>query len=143
MKSYSEAHAESIQLRHLLHMTIKQILNQGVRYINYIDKKENLSNVTLNFITTSIQSLNTFQISHSPHDFDSFTNNFFYFCGYMTLWKRENADKLASHMISTYPKHNDTLILLYKSIMDKQYHVTASIYNCLKAEAMLYSISNI
>lgn len=143
MKSYSEAHAESIQLRYLLHMTPKQILNQGVRYVNYKTGKESLSVITSEYINMSIQSLTNFQISKSPQDFNSFTNNFFYFCGYMLLWKRENADKLAFHIISSYPKYKDSLKMLYQSIMDEQYTTVASIYNTLKVDAMLHSIPDI
>lgn len=143
IKTYSEAHAESIQLRYLLHITSKQIVNQGKRFLIYKTGKEDLSIVTGNFINQSIQALNDFQISKTPRDFDSFTNNFCYFCGYMMLKKRSDSDKLSSYVISKYPKHKEDLHLLYNSIMSGDFDMSAKIYNKMKADAMLQSFNQI
>lgn len=143
MKTYSEAHAESIQLRFLLHINPKQIVNQGTRFLIYETGKEELSIVTGNYINHSLQALNNFQMSKSPNDFDLFTNNFCYFCGYMMLKKRKDADKLASYAISLFSKYKTDLQLLYKSIIDKNFEMSSNIYIKMKSDATLQSFNNI
>lgn len=141
IKTYSESHAVSIQLRYLLHITSKQIVNQGKRFLIHKDGRVDLGTVTANYINQSIQSLNDFQKSKKPNDFDSFTNNFCYFCGYMMLKKHSDADKLSSYVISKFPNYKSDLQLLYESIMNKNFDMCATIYNKMKAEAMLQSFS--
>ena len=63
IKTYSESHAVSIQLRYLLHITSKQIINQGKRFLIHKDGRTDLGTVTANYINQSIQSLNNFQKS--------------------------------------------------------------------------------
>lgn len=112
MKTYSEAHATSIQLRYLLHITMKQIVNQGKRSLIYKNGKEDLGLITANYINYSIKALNDFQKTKLPKDFDSFVNNFCYFCGYMMLKKTSDANKLSAYVISKYPDHKNELQLL-------------------------------
>ena len=141
MKTYSEAHATSIQLRYLLHISTKQIVNQGKRLLMYINGKEDLGFVTANYINNSIQALNDFQKTKSPQDFNLFINNFCYFCGYMMLKKTDDANKLFSYVITKYPKHKTDLQLLYKSIINNDFEICSNIYSKLKTEAMIDSLN--
>ena len=141
MSTYSEAHANSIQLRYLLHITPKQIVNQGKRYLIYSKGREDLSIVTSNYINQSLHHLTSFRENKIPRDFKQFISQFSYFCGYMFLKKRTIADELSDGVISKFPnEYQSDLKNLYTHILNLNFVGCASVYTKLKAEAMIYSL---
>lgn len=144
MSTYSEAHAESIQLRYLLHITPKQIVNNGKRFLCHVDGREDLGAVTANYINSSYQHLINFKKSKSPKDFQKFINGFSYFCGYMMLKTTKDANILSGAIIEKYPKsYQKDLSDLYTYITTKNFLGCAAIYAKLKAEAMMESFNSI
>lgn len=144
MSTYSEAHAESIQLRFLLHITPKQIVNRGKRFLCHSNGKEDLGMVTANYINSSYQHLMNFKKTKSPKEFQGFIRGFSYFCGYMMLKISNDADVLSSAVIEKYPKiYQKDLSDLYTYIMTQNYIGCAAIYMKLKAEAMTESLNSL
>lgn len=143
--SYSEAHAREIQLRYLLKITPTQIVNQGKRYLPYKSNyKEDLGTVTAEYINQSIQAANNFIKSKNPNDFKTFTNNYCYFCGYMRMKKKSDADKLVDCISKSYPQiYQKHLTELYENIYVSNQLMCGIIYEQMLSGAMLYSISQI
>ena len=144
MSTYSEAHAESIQLRYLLHITPKQIVNRGKRFLYNSNGREDLSIVTANYINSSYQHLLDFKRNKSPEDFKRFINGFCYFCGYLFLKTPNDANILSKAIIEKYPpNYQKDLSDLYAYIMSQNFLGCASVYTKLKAEAMIESLSEL
>lgn len=144
MSTYSEAHAESIQLRYLLNITSKQKVNQGKRFIWYTKGKEDLGMVTANYINSSYQYLVDFQKTKLPKDFQGFIREFCYFCGYMFLKTQKDAEKLSEHVICKFPKiYQKDMQELYKNILTQNYLGCAAVYTKMKAEAMMTSLGHV
>ena len=135
LKSYSEAHAESILLRYLLHITPRQIIHSERRNIIYSGGKSELNIVSRNYINISIELLKKFNNNQSFEKFSSAINNFCYFCGYLLLKKKSDAIKLSDYAISLYPEqYISDLKLLYQAISNNEVGVSALIYNKLKSQ---------
>lgn len=139
MSTYSEAHAKAIQIRFLLNLSQKQIVNQGTRYLPYVDnEKENLGTVTSSLANQSISSAKRFLETNKPNDFNQWINNFSYLCGYMMLKKKVDANKLMAHVIKLHPEkfHND-LRDLYQYILSENILGCKTTYLKLKTEGMI------
>ena len=71
-------------------------------------------------------------IHPTPEYFNTLINYFCYFCGYLFLLKKENADKViveASKKLSQ--NHTGIFLELYQSIMDHNHEKCAAIYDGL------------
>lgn len=144
LKSYSEAHAESIKLRYLLHLNLRQNIGKEKRVIVHKDKMCKLDLVSGNYGNQSIAALQEFISSKKPAYFDLGINNFCYFCGYFSLHNKNDARKLSKYVLSFYPqRYIKDLTELYNSIYSKDAILASKIYKKIKLEAMIYSISDI
>ena len=141
MSTYSEAHATAIQLRFLLHITPKQIVNQGKRVLYYSNGRQDIGTVTANYINKSYQYLMDFGETKQPKDFQSFIREFSYFCGYMFLKNTKDAESLMDAIIKKFPQsYQSDLYDLYIHIVTSNHIGCAAIYTKLKAEAMIDSL---
>lgn len=144
MKSYSEAHAESIRLRYLLHLPINKLLGREHRIIINKNKKESLDLLTASYMNYSVSDINSFLLNNDPYDFDHAISNFCYMCGYLNLCKISDRTKLINYVLTLYPKkYRANLRGMSNSIFKEDPKQCASLYQKLKLDAMIKSILNI
>ena len=73
-------------------------------------------------------------IHPTPECFNLLINYFCYFCGYLFLLKRENADKVIVEATKKLSQNHISIFLeLYQAIMDCNYKKCAAIYDGLYA----------
>lgn len=141
--SYSEAHATEIQLRYLLKLNSSEIIDQKERYLPYkTNNREFLGNITANYINQSVQYIKIFNASRNPKDFKSFINNYCYFCGYMRLNKRTDADKIVDYVHKLFPyKYQKQLLELYENIYTNNYLGCGINYSEMLSNAIIHSMN--
>jgi len=140
LKSISEAHAESIRLRYLLHLPINKTLNRERRVIAYKEKKDLLDNLTGNYGNQSIAAITVFDRDNDPLAFDHAITNFCYMCGYLTLLKEQDKIKICNYIISLYPQeYKDKLYALSHAILENDVVKSALTYKKIKLSAMIKS----
>lgn len=141
--SYSEAHATEIQLRYLLKLNSSEIIDQKKRYLPYkSNNKEVLGNITANYINQSVQYIKNYNVSRKPKDFKAFISNYCYFCGYMKLKKKSDADKLVDYVHKLFPyKYQKQLLELCKNIYIDNYLGCGIIYFEMLSDAITYSMN--
>lgn len=132
LSTYSEAHAESIKFRYLLHISLNAKVGAERRKIIGESGKTTLDTVSTDYFNKCIAMSRIIDIHPTSEYFNDLINYFCYFCGYLFLLKKENADKV---IIETTKKlsqnHIDILLELYQSIMDCNYEKCAAIYDGL------------
>ena len=68
----------------------------------------------------------------TPECFNALINCFCYFCGYLFLLKKENADKVIAEAIKKLSQNHISIFLeLYQSIMEYNHEKCAAIYDGL------------
>ena len=146
MKSYSEAHAESIKIRYLLHLPINKLLGKERRTIIIKNKKESLDLLTASYVNHSISDINSFLLNNDPYDFDHAISNFCYMCGYLVLVKEPDRTRLIDYIIGLYPnEYKSDLYNLSTFIFETDIRKCALIYKKMKLEAMAksYTVKNL
>lgn len=138
ISTYSEAHAESIKARKLLNINLnKQLkLGEAKRKRIYLSGGQSsiLSQYEKFYIKSSVKGLELFFASSVPDAnlFDIFLNNFCYFCGFLKLHNKIEADKMILDVINEYPKELiPTLKDLYKAIMSNDFERCSELYDNL------------
>lgn len=133
LSTYSEAHAESIKFRYLLHISLTAIVGAERRKIIGENGKTTLDVISTDYFNKCIAMSRIIDINPTPECFNALINYFCYFCGYLFLLKRENADKVIFEAIKKLTQNNISIFLeLYQSIMDCSNHEKcAAIYDGL------------
>ena len=132
LSTYSEAHAESIKLRYLLHIPLKAKIGDEIRKLIGENGETTLYTEINNYFKNCSAMSHIIDIHPTPECFNLLINYFCYFCGYLFLLKKENADKKiieATKKLSD--SHAGILLELYKVIMDKDFKECATIYKKL------------
>jgi len=139
MKTYSEVHAASIELKKLLGLnknSIQMDLNQHLNYLGYYTKYE----YVINYHTTcTLKSLEDFLSDKKPYDFNFGINSFMYLCGSCIIIK--NGCKIVNEKIDLFPKtYQDDLRLMCVYAFSNNHEGLSSLYPKMLETAMLYSM---
>lgn len=135
MGTYSESHAESIKFRILLNFKLNQQFNIGESKNTKIHVENNtfdLSEYTKSFVTNSVIGLNSFFTSNNPDasDFNKFIKNFCYYCGFLKLHSKIEADEIFLSILHQYPQeHRPLLKKLYESIINNDLDKCSEVYH--------------
>lgn len=140
LKSYSEAHAESIKYRYLLHLSRTQpLMNYNV---NVLTSEGSMSyqKASGSLMNQSVYYMNQFLITHNPYDFDNALNFAFYFYGAVSLLPKRSL--ILNKVLETYPKKfNYDIVNIGKAVFKKDVYKVIDIYINVKSEAVKFSCS--
>lgn len=132
LATYSEAHASSIQLRYLLHISLNVKIGAERRKLIGENGKTTLDTINIDYFNKCIAMSRIIDINPTPECFNLLINYFCYFCGYLLLLKRENADKIIFEATKKLSQNHISIFLeLYQAIMDCNYKKCAAIYDGL------------
>lgn len=132
LDTYSEAHASSIQLRYLLHISLKAKISAERRTLIGENGKTTLDVISIDYFNKCIAMSRIIDIHPTPECFNALINYFCYFCGYLFLLKREDADKVIVEAIKKLSQNHISIFLeLYQTIMDCNHEKCAAIYDGL------------
>lgn len=132
LDTYSEAHAESMKFRYLLHISLNAKVGAERRKIIGESGKTTLDAVSTDYFNKCIAISRIIDIHPTPECFNDLINYFCYFCGYLLLLTRENADKIIAEVIKKLSQNHISIFLeLYQSIMDCNHEKCAAIYDGL------------
>ena len=132
LSTYSEAHAESIKFRYLLHISLTAIVGAERRKIIGENGKTTLDAISTDYFNKCITMSRIIDTHPTPECFNALINYFCYFCGYLFLLTKKNADKIIAEAIKKLSQnHISIFIELYQSIMDCNREKCAAIYDGL------------
>lgn len=130
LSTYSEAHAESIKFRYLLHISLD--IKVGVERRKLIGENgtTTLDAISIDYFNKCIAMSRIINMHPTPECFNTLINYFCYFCGYLFLLKKENADKVIVEATKKLSQNHISILLeLYQSIMNCNYEKCAAIYD--------------
>lgn len=132
LSTYSEAHAESIKFRYLLHISFNAKVGAERRKLIGENGKTTLDAVSIDYFNKCIAISRIIDINPTPECFNGLINYFCYFCGYLSLIKKETADKIIIEAAKKLSQNHISIFLeLYQSIMNCNYEKCAAIYDGL------------
>lgn len=132
LSTYSEAHAESIKFRYLLHISLKAKVGTERRKIIGENGKTTLDAVSTDYFNKCIAMSRIIDIHPTPECFNALINYFCYFCGYLFLLKKCDADKIIFEAVKKLSQNHISIFLeLYQSIIDHNHEKCAAIYDGL------------
>ncbi|AMJ42346.1 hypothetical protein [Anaerotignum propionicum] len=143
IKTFSESHATTVELKYLLHISMNQTsrINLNNRVLTWRNGKENLDLITANYINQSIHHFNNFLLTKNPYDFNSGRTQFCYFCGYLMLEDKTKACKLLDGVMCYFPEqYRKNLSELGKAILIYDVNKIVSTYDIFTSQAMLYGM---
>lgn len=143
MHTYSEAHAETIKLRYLLKLDMKCKINQGTRYIEDSEGKNDTGTVTSRYLNQSLTSYFLLLKEKLPKHFYNFLHSYCHFCGYMTIRIPKEAIIIIDGILEKFPsQYRDDLKELYYAIEKKDFQKCCEIHDRLQLDAFKITIEN-
>lgn len=128
LKSYSESHAISIQLKYLADLKLDDKITNSNKEVYYQDKIQSLAEISLNYFNRSCLYILKYFDTKNLLDFSESLNYFCYFCGYLTA--RSNSQTLFKGAMKKYPNNNykNILIMLGESILSRNIQHSVKLY---------------
>lgn len=139
LKSYSEAHAESIKFRYLLKLSIKQPLTNVKTKIITEKGITTFEIASGNLMNQSIYYMTQFLTSHNPYHFDNAINFALYFYGAISLLPKGKL--VLKRVLEKYPKEfGYDVYEIGEAILQNDVDKAVNIYRRMTINAVKYSI---
>lgn len=128
LKSYSESHAISIQLKYLTDLKLDDKITTSDKEVFYQGKIQSLAEISANYLNRSYSYMLKYFDTKNLLDFNESLNYFFHFCGYLTT--RNNSQIIFKGAMKEYPSNNykNILIMLGEAILNRNIQLTVKLY---------------